>query len=183
MALTYSNPFPLGTKAPSFELLNTVTNELVTLASLKGEKGTVIFFICNHCPYVIHVNEELVRLAHDYQAKGIGFIAISSNDIENYPQDAPDKMKEVASKEGYPFPYLYDETQDVAKAYDATCTPDFYLFDEALKSVYHGRLDESRPNSNIPVTGKDVRHAIDAMLEGKTIEKTLPSMGCNIKWK
>ena len=183
MALTYSNPFPLGTTAPSFSLLNTVDDKMVSLDSLKGEKGTAIFFICNHCPYVIHVNEGLVKLANDYLSKGIAFIAISSNDIVHYPQDSPDKMKEQALELAYPFPYLYDETQKVAKAYDATCTPDFYLFDANLSSVYHGRLDESRPQSGIAVTGKDFREAIDLMLEGKQTKEAIPSMGCNIKWK
>ena len=183
MALTYSNPFPLGTIAPSFTLLNTVDDKMVSLDSLKGEKGTAIFFICNHCPYVIHVKEGLVKLAHDYLAKGIAFVAISSNDVVHYPQDSPDKMKEQALELAYPFPYLYDETQEVAKAYDATCTPDFYLFDADLKSVYHGRLDESKPQSGIAVTGKDFREAIDLMLEGKQTKEAIPSMGCNIKWK
>ena len=183
MALTYSNPFPLGTTAPSFSLLNTVDDKMVSLDSLKGEKGTAIFFICNHCPYVIHVKEGLVKLAHDYLAKGIAFVAISSNDVVHYPQDSPDKMKEQALELAYPFPYLYDETQEVAKAYDATCTPDFYLFDADLKSVYHGRLDESKPQSGIAVTGKDFREAIDLMLEGKQTKEAIPSMGCNIKWK
>jgi len=183
MALTYSNPFPLGTTAPSFTLLNTVDDQFVSLDSLKGEKGTAIFFICNHCPYVIHVNEGLVKLANDYLSKGIAFIAISSNDVVHYPQDSPEKMKKQALELAYPFPYLYDETQEVAKAYDATCTPDFYLFDADLKSVYHGRLDESRPQSGIAVTGKDFREAIDLMLEGKQTKEGIPSMGCNIKWK
>ncbi len=184
MALTESNIFELGTVALNFELTNTINNELVNLSKVKGEKGTAIFFICNHCPFVIHVNEELVKLANDYHQKGISFIAISSNDIENYPQDRPELMKELAEKLQYPFPYLYDETQEVAKAYDAACTPDLYLFDEDLKAVYHGRLDDSRPGNDKPVTGKDFRDAIDALLNDKSIlDNQKPSMGCNIKWK
>jgi len=183
MSLTYSNQFPLGTKAPSFNLFNTINEKYEELDDLRGKKGTAIFFICNHCPFVIHVNNELVKLANDYESKGIAFIAISSNDVNDYPQDSPDRMKEVAANLKYPFPYLYDETQEVAKAYDATCTPDFYLFDKELKSVYHGRLDDSRPGSNTPVTGKDLRNAIDLMLQGKVTNEFMPSMGCNIKWK
>lgn len=184
MALVESNPFKTGTQAPNFSLLNVVTNESNSLSSLKGEKGTVIQFICNHCPFVIHVNDELVRIANEYQAKGIRFIAISSNDVENYPQDAPALMKQVAEKLNYPFPYLYDETQEVAKAYDAACTPDFYLFDADLNSVYHGRLDNSSPGNSHPVTGKDMRLAIDALLSGaNNTAEQFPSMGCSIKWK
>jgi peroxiredoxin len=184
MALTASNPFEVGTPAPDFTLPNVVTNENSSLQQLRGENGTVVMFICNHCPYVIHVNDELVRLANDYQAKGIGFIAISSNDIENYPDDAPHLMKERALELGYSFPYLYDETQEVAKAYDAACTPDFYLFDADLKATYHGQLDSSRPNSGIPLTGEDLRNAIDHLLQGKeNTTQQKPSMGCNIKWK
>lgn len=184
MALTPSNPFPTGTLAPDFSLPDTVSEEILSLQDLKGEKGTVIMFICNHCPFVIHVNKELVRLANDYLEKGIAFIAISSNDIENYPQDAPELMKQVAKEESYTFPYLYDESQAIAKAYDAACTPDFYLFNENLESMYHGQLDRSRPGNGIPVDGKDIRTAIDTLLEsGNAIENQLPSIGCGIKWK
>lgn len=184
MALTLSNEFAIGKTAPDFTLLNTVNNTMVSLQDCKGENGTVIQFICNHCPFVIHVNEELVKLAIDYQNQGIGFVAISSNDVENYPQDAPNLMKQLAEKEGYPFPYLYDKTQEVAKAYDAACTPDFYIFDENLQSIYHGQLDESRPNNGKPVTGKDIREALNNLLESKPIlENQKPSMGCGIKWK
>ncbi|MCG1035988.1 thioredoxin family protein [Polaribacter sargassicola] len=184
MARTESNEFAVGTKAPDFTLINTVDNSLVTLQEAKGEKGTVIMFICNHCPFVIHVNEELVKMANEYQQKGIGFIAISSNDVENYPQDSPELMKELAKTEKYPFPYLYDETQEVAKAYDAACTPDFYVFDAGLKAVYHGQLDDSRPGNGKPVTGKDLRSSMDNLLENKSIiESQKPSMGCGIKWK
>lgn len=184
MARTESNEFATGTQAPDFNLINTIDNKSYGLNDLKGGKGTVIMFICNHCPFVIHVNEALVSLANEYQQKGIQFIAISSNDVENYPQDAPQLMKRLAKEENYPFPYLYDETQAVAKAYDAACTPDFYVFNADLKSVYHGQLDNSRPGNGISVTGIDMRSAIDNLLENKpplAIQK--PSMGCGIKWK
>jgi len=141
-------------------------------------------FICNHCPYVIHVNDEMVRVANDYSPKGVSFVAISSNDVENYPEDGPVRMKDVAMRLKYPFPYLYDESQEVAKAFDAACTPDFYVFDKDLKLAYRGRLDDSRPKNSNPLTGKDLRDAIDAILEGKPVsEKQYPSAGCNIKWK
>lgn len=184
MALTASNPFDIGQKAPDFNLPNVVSNEMNSLQKLKGEKGTVVMFICNHCPFVIHVNKELVRLANDYMDKGFSFVAISSNDIVNYPQDAPEHMKNVAQQLNYPFPYLYDESQEVAKAYDAACTPDFYIFDEALNAVYHGQLDDSRPGNSIPVSGADMRRIMDMMLRGGVgdIEQK-PSIGCGIKWK
>ena len=184
MALTSSNPITLGVIAPQFLLFNTVTEEELSLNVLKGEKGTVIMFICNHCPFVIHINEMLVTLANTYQQKGINFIAISSNDVENYPQDGPDKMKQLAKDLNYPFPYLYDATQDVAKAYDAACTPDFYLFDSQLKATYHGQLDTSRPGNGIPVTGTDLIKAMDAVLDkAQPLAEQKPSMGCGIKWK
>jgi peroxiredoxin len=184
MALTESNEFLIGTKAPDFALINTIDDKKYALQDLKGDKGTVILFICNHCPFVIHVNVELVKMANEYQQKGIKFIAISSNDVENYPQDAPNLMKQLAAEEKFSFPYLYDETQEVAKAYDAACTPDFYVFDGNLKSVYHGQLDNSRPGNGKPVTGIDLRTAIDSLLENKPVlENRKPSMGCGIKWK
>lgn len=184
MALTPSNPFPTGSKAPNFNLLDTVSGNQISLQNVQGDKGTVVMFICNHCPFVIHVNEELVRLAGDYQSKGIGFVAISSNDVENYPQDGPDKMKTHAHEQGYSFPYLYDETQEVAKAYDAACTPDLYVFDGNLKSVYHGQLDDSRPGNGMAVTGSDIRNVLESILENKPYEGLQkPSIGCNIKWK
>tara|TARA_R110002049_G_scaffold17731_3_gene68709 strand:- start:91219 stop:91755 length:537 start_codon:yes stop_codon:yes gene_type:complete len=174
---------PLGTKAPSFELLDTVSSKTVALNDLKGEKATVIMFICNHCPFVKHVNPEISKLGRNYQAKGIGFIAISSNDVENYLEDAPDLMTRTAQEEDYTFPYLYDKTQEVARAYNAACTPDFYLFDKDLKLVYRGQLDDSRPGNGIPVTGNDLRHAMDALLTGNEVSKDQkPSIGCNIKW-
>jgi len=183
MAQTPSNMLPLGTKAPDFNLMNTVTNTVVHLNNAKGAKGTVIMFICNHCPFVIHVNPMLVSLANSYRAKGIHFIAISSNDVINYPQDAPHLMKQKAIAEGYPFPYLFDETQEIAKAYDAACTPDFYLFDEALQLTYRGQLDDSRPGNGIPLSGSDLIRAMDALLSGEPlVAEQKPSIGCNIKW-
>jgi len=184
MARTPSNMLALKTKAPNFLLLNTVDNKTESLKALKGEKATVIMFICNHCPFVIHVNPELVKIANEYKTKGVSFIAISSNDATNYPQDGPDLMHQHAINNKYPFPYLYDETQETAKAYDAACTPDFYLFNNGLQLIYRGQLDDSRPDNNIPLSGKDLRNAIENTLNNKPqslIQK--PSIGCNIKWK
>lgn len=184
MARTLSNMIPLGIIAPNFVLFNTVFKQEVSLQQLKGEKGTVIFFICNHCPFVIHVNKELVKLATDYKVKGISFIAISSNNVKNYPQDSPELMRVSAKENQYPFPYLYDETQEVARLYDAACTPDNYIFDADLKLVYRGQLDDSRPENGVEVTGKDMRNALDCLLND--IENTKPqkpSIGCGIKWK
>lgn len=173
----------LGEKAPNFTLLDTVSGKKLSLQKLKSDVATVITFICNHCPYVHHVNKKMVEISDIYQNKNIQFIAISSNDIENYPQDAPEHMVEVAKKEGYTFPYLYDETQEVAKAYKAECTPDFFVFDKNLKCAYRGRFDETRPNMGQP-TGKDLIAALDAILAGQEISTDQkPSMGCNIKWK
>jgi peroxiredoxin len=184
MALTASNEFETGATAPDFTLLNTVNSTLLSLPEAKGEKGTVLMFICNHCPFVIHVNTTLVEMANEYQAKGINFIAISSNEIENYPQDGPELMQQVAREQNYPFPYLFDETQAIAKAYDAACTPDFYVFDANLKAVYHGQLDDSRPGNGKPVTGQDIRNAMDNLLENKAVlENQKPSVGCGIKWR
>jgi peroxiredoxin len=175
---------PLGTVAPDFHLTDTVSGKSMGLDELKGTTATVIMFICNHCPFVKHVNAAIVELALNYQKSGVGFIAISSNDIENYPDDAPDLMAVNAREEGYIFPYLYDESQEVARAYDAACTPDFYIFDKALKLVYRGQLDDSRPGNEIPVSGQDIRAALDALLSGGTINPVQkPSIGCNIKWK
>ena len=184
MAATPSTMMPLGTIAPSFNLVDTVSGKSFSLSDLRGEKATLVMFICNHCPYVLHINEELVRIAKEYQSRGVSFIAISSNDVKNYPQDGPEMMKIQAEKVGYTFPYLYDETQDVAKAYDAACTPDIFLFDENLKCVYRGQMDDSRPRNEIPVTGKDLRDALEALLAGQKIsDNQIPSIGCNIKWK
>lgn len=184
MAKTESNMLPLGTVAPDFTLLNTVTNNSFSLKQAGSAKATVIAFICNHCPFVKHILDEFINCAKEYQAKDSSFIAISSNDIVNYPDDAPDKMTLLAQQKGITFPYLYDETQKVAKAYDAACTPDFYIFDQQLKCVYRGQFDDSRPGNNIPVTGHDLRAALDRLLTGKSIDpQQKPSMGCNIKWK
>ncbi|MEO1012138.1 MAG: thioredoxin family protein [Bacteroidota bacterium] len=183
MARTPSNMLPLSTVAPDFNLMDTVTGKKLGFSAVKGIKGTLIMFICNHCPFVKHVNPELAKLGREYQVRGIGFAAISSNDVKNYPQDAPDLMKETAGKEGYTFPYLYDETQETARAYDAACTPDFFLFDQDLELVYRGQLDNSRPGNEIPVTGQDLRNAMEAVLSGKEISlDQKPSIGCNIKW-
>lgn len=184
MAATPSNMIPLGFDAPDFTLLDTVSGETKNLNGLKSDTATVIMFICNHCPFVKHVNDGLVKLGNDYMPKGISFIAISSNDANNYPEDSPEKMKRYAENLNYPFPYLYDETQEVAKAYDAACTPDFYIFDGSLKCVYRGQLDNSRPGNRLPVTGSDIRHALDNILAGEPVnDQQIPSIGCGIKWK
>lgn len=184
MARTPSNMLPLGTVAPDFKLPDTISGKVLSLDELRSDKATVIMFICNHCPFVKHVDKGIVALARDYQRKGVNFIGISANDVENYPQDAPDLMKIEAAKVGYSFPYLYDESQEVAKAYDAACTPDFYIFDKDLKCVYRGQLDDSRPGNGKPVTGRDMRLALDEILAGQPVSSTqIPSLGCNIKWK
>lgn len=184
MALTASNPFDIGTQASNFSLLNVITGEKNDLNELKGRHGTVIMFICNHCPFVVHVNPELVNMANEYLDKGISFIAISSNNVTTHPQDGPEHMAELSKRLKYPFPYLYDETQEVARAYDAACTPDFYVFDSTLKSVYHGRLDQSTPGNGHPLTGDDLRNALDNLLDGKKASLSqYPSIGCGIKWK
>ena len=184
MANTPSNMIPLGTQAPDFNLFDTISENSLSLQQLKGEMGTVIMFICNHCPFVIHINSQIVKIANNYIKNGIQFIAISSNDAINYPQDGPENMKVLAKKENYPFPYLYDESQNIAKAYDAACTPDLYVFDKELKLVYRGQLDDSRPGNGLPVTGKDLKHALNCLIEKKENTTTQkPSIGCNIKWK
>lgn len=184
MSFTESKMLSLGTKAPYFELLDTVSDEILSLYDVRGDTGTVIMFLCNHCPYVKHVNPEIVSLVNAYLGKGIGFAGINSNDVEKYPDDSPEHMKEVAEDQEYPFPYLFDESQDVAREYDAACTPDFYVFNEDLELVYRGRLDGSRPGNDVPLTGKDLRGALDALLAGEPIpERQYPSGGCNIKWK
>jgi len=184
MSLTPSNMLPLGTIAPDFNLNNPITSEMVSLNDIKGEKGTVVMFICNHCPYVKHVNEEIVRVSNDYRVVGFGFVAISSNDIDKYPEDAPSKMIITSENNDYSFPYLFDETQKIAKAYDAACTPDFYLFDDELKLIYRGQLDKSRPGNTIPSNGRDLREAIDNVMNNhpQRVDQK-PSMGCSIKWK
>ena len=184
MALTESNMLPLGISAPDFNLPDPATKEMFRYNSIRGERATVVMFLCNHCPFVVHVNEQLVDIAEHYSNKGVGFVAISSNDVVKYPQDAPDKMAIVAKVLKYPFPYLYDESQDVAKKYDAACTPDFYVFNASDHLVYRGRMDGSRPGNNEPLTGADLRHALDAVLMGiNEISPQIPSAGCNIKWK
>ena len=184
MSLTPSKMTPLGFKAPNFNLFNAINQKMVSLEDCKGEKGTVIMFICNHCPFVKLVNQEIVRIANDYRITGFGFVAINSNDVKKYPEDSPEKMLIVAEENDYSFPYLFDETQEIAKAYDAACTPDFYLFDADLKLIYRGQLDDSRPGNTIPVNGRDLREALDNVLNNSPQRKDQkPSMGCNIKWK
>ncbi|UCD61607.1 MAG: thioredoxin family protein [Flavobacteriaceae bacterium] len=184
MARTPSTMLPLGTVAPNFNLPDTISEKTVSLEKVKGEKGTLIMFICNHCPFVKHVNSKITELAATYQSQGIAFIAISSNDVVNYPQDSPELMKQTALQEKYSFPYLFDESQEVARAYEAACTPDFYLFDDGLKLVYRGQLDDSRPGNDIPLTGLDLSNAMESLLNNKAINPVQkPSIGCNIKWK
>ena len=186
MALTESNMLPIGTIAPEYILLDTISDKQLSISELCSNKATVMMFICNHCPYVIHVKNEIVKLAHDYQPKGVSLIAISSNDVEKYPQDGPAFMKIFAQETGFTFPYLFDESQEVARAYDAACTPDFYIFDGQKRLKYRGRLDDSRPRveNPKPVTGSDLRGALNAILSNQMIsEIQYPSMGCNIKWK
>lgn len=184
MALTPSNMMELGTKAPDFNILNVLTEENNSLNNLKGRKATLIMFICNHCPFVKHINTELSKIGKDYQPSGVNLIAISSNDILNYPDDAPHKLAAQANEFDFDFPYLYDATQAVASAYDAACTPDFFLFDHELKLQYRGQLDDSRPGNGIPVSGRDLRKAIEALIKGtQPVANQKPSIGCNIKWK
>ncbi|MGF1669556.1 MAG: thioredoxin family protein [Balneolaceae bacterium] len=184
MAAVESTMMELGTKAPAFALPDTNGNN-VSIEDVKGEKGLLVMFICNHCPFVKLIKKELAVVSREYQEKGIGVAAINANDVENYPDDRPEKMKEEVERFGYPFPYLFDESQEVAKAYSAACTPDFFLFDNNLKLVYRGQFDDSRPGNDIEVTGNDLRTALDALLDGKSIpeEDQKPSIGCNIKWK
>ncbi|MFZ1369196.1 MAG: thioredoxin family protein [Ferruginibacter sp.] len=184
MARTLSKMAALGTTAPGFTLPDTISGKPLSLQMIKGELATVIMFICNHCPFVLHVNDELVKLAKDFAGKGISFIGISSNDVLTHPEDAPDKMKETALQMKYPFPYLYDETQEVAKAYDAACTPDFFIYNKSMHLVYRGQLDDSRPGNGIPVTGKDIRYALECLLNEQPVSpEQRPGIGCNIKWK
>ena len=183
MARTPSNMVNLGTPAPSFKLLNTINNETVISDNYFNKKGTIIMFICNHCPFVIHVLDEIVSITKKYD-KEISFIAISSNDIVNYPEDSPELMKKLAEEKKFNFPYLFDETQEVAKKYDAACTPDFFIYNSDKQLVYRGQLDDSRPGNDVPVTGHDLRKAIDSLIKGEEIDKNQkPSIGCNIKWK
>ena len=184
MANTSSNMLPLGTIAPAFWLKDTNSNSSYSFAQLKGEKGTLVMFICNHCPFVHHAMEEIIMIANDYRVQGIGIIAISSNDIERYPMDGPKEMAHFAFENKMDFPYLYDVTQETAKTFDAACTPDFYLFDSEDNLVYRGQMDDSRPGNNIPLSGTDLRNAIDGVLYNRSIsENQKPSLGCGIKWK
>lgn len=184
MSLTPTKKIELDFQMPVFRLPDSISGKIYNHTELVGEKGTLVMFICNHCPYVLHVISELVKIGYDYLDKGIGVVAISSNDIVNYPEDNPQRMKEFGLSLKFPFPYLYDETQEVAKAYDAVCTPDYNLFDADGKCVYRGQLDGSRPGNSIEVTGVDLRTAIELVLAGKNIpEKQIPSTGCSIKWK
>ena len=183
MVRTPSTMLPLGTRAPDFTLPN-VDGRLVSLAGAVGPKGTLVMFICNHCPFVKHVADQLAALGRDFMPQGIGIVAISANDVATHPADSPEQMVREAEERGYPFPYLYDASQEVAKAYHAACTPDFFLFDGARSLVYRGQLDASRPGNDVPVTGADLRAAIEAVLAGRVpAGNQTPSIGCNIKWK
>ena len=183
MALTTSTMLPLGTVAPAFRLPDTDGN-IVSIDDFNGAPALLVSFICNHCPYVKHVRQELARLGKEYQGKGVAVVGISSNDVTTHPEDSPRMMAREKAEVGYTFPYLYDETQQVALAYKAACTPDFYVFDKDQKLVYRGQLDGSRPGNPIPITGKDLRAALDAALAGKPVsDDQRPSIGCNIKWK
>jgi peroxiredoxin len=184
MAIESLQSIPLGTPAADFSLPDVVTGNTLSLSSLPSARALLVMFICRHCPYVVHVREEILRIARQYQPKGVWFVAICSNDPATYPDDAPDKLREMAVEHAFPFPLLHDESQTVAKAYDAQCTPDFFLYDSRRRLVYHGRLDDSTPGNGIAVTGREMRLALDALLAG--LESPIvqhPSIGCSIKWK
>lgn len=184
MVLTPSTMLALGSPAPDFQLPDVVSGDTVTLGSFANKEALLVMFICRHCPFVVHVQEELARLGSDYKTENVGIVAISSNDAETYPDDSPANLKAMAEELGFAFPYCYDESQDVARAYQAACTPDFFLFDGQQELVYRGQLDASRPGNNEPVTGKDLRKAMDAVLSGTAVSSDqIPSIGCNIKWK
>lgn len=184
MALTASTMLPLGTKAPNFQLPDVVSGETISLSSNAGKKALLVMFICRHCPFVKHIKDELAQLGKDYVNRDVGIVAISSNDVNNYPDDAPEQLKAMATELGFTFPLCYDESQETAKAYTAACTPDFFLFDADQRLVYRGQLDDSRPSNGKPVTGEDLRAAIDAVLSGEPVNpEQKPSIGCNIKWK
>lgn len=184
MALTPSTMLELGTRAPDFRLKDVVSGGTVSLDEVAGEKGTLVMFLCKHCPYVIHVEQEIARLGRDYEGKAIGIVAICANDAEKYPDDGPESLRDQAARLGFTFPYLHDEAQEVARAYTAACTPDLFLFDGERRLVYRGQLDDSRPGSGRPVTGSNLRAAMEALLAGRPISPDQkPSMGCNIKWK
>ncbi|MDH3695218.1 MAG: thioredoxin family protein [Gammaproteobacteria bacterium] len=187
MSLTESTMLELGTKAPDFSLPNTnaaAGKKIVSLKDFDNTSAILIAFICNHCPYVVHIREGFVKFTREYQDKNLAVIAISANDVTTHPQDGPEYMQADAEKYDYTFPYLYDETQDIAKTYNAACTPDFFLFDNNRELAYRGQFDSSRPNSGVPVTGEDLRAATDAVLSGQAVaQNQIPSVGCNIKWK
>lgn len=184
MARTASTMLDLGTKAPDFQLPDTVSGETISLADFADKKALLVMFICRHCPFVKHIQDELARIGKDYIPQDLGMVAISANDVANHADDAPEKLKEMAQELGFNFPFCYDETQETAKAYTAACTPDFFLFDEDYKLVYRGQLDDSRPGNDAPVNGKDLRAAIETVLAGKEVDSNQkPSLGCNIKWK
>ena len=184
MVLTASTMLGLGTEAPDFQLPDVTTGETVSLEDFSGNKALLVMFICKHCPYVVHVQEELARVGNEYQARDVGVVAIGSNDVDAYPGDAPGELKSMAREHGFQFPYCFDESQAIAKAYTAACTPDFFLFDQDRRLAYRGQLDDSRPGSDAPVTGEDLRGALDTVLAGDTPDpEQQPSLGCNIKWK
>lgn len=184
MVKTASTMLPLGTAAPEFQLPDVVSNQTISLATFADRQALLLIFLCQHCPFVKHVQQELARIAQDYSQQSLGIVAISANDIANYPEDAPEKLKQMAEDLNFNFPVCYDESQEVSKAYTAACTPDFFLFDAERQLAYRGQLDDSRPSNNIPVTGKDLRRAIDAVLQAQTVDfDQKPSIGCNIKWK
>lgn len=184
MALTPSTMLALGTPAPDFSLPDTVSGRVISLATFAAQKALLMMFICRHCPYVQHVKGELAKLGRDYSGKDVGIVAVSSNDVENYPEDSPEKLKEMAQECGFNFPFCYDETQSTAKAYAASCTPDFFLFNRERKLVYRGQLDDSRPGNGKPVNSRDLRRALAAVLSGQPVfSDQKPSVGCNIKWK
>jgi len=184
MARTESTMLPLGTPAPDFRLPDTVRERTLRFDDIAGEKATLVMFICNHCPFVKHVLDELVRIGNDYQPPEVGVVAVSSNDVTGYPQDRPERMAELAREKAFPFPYLFDQSQNTARAYDAACTPDFYVFDGDGRLVYRGQLDDSRPGNGKPVDGRDIRAALDAVIAGKKVDAhQKPSIGCNIKWR
>ena len=184
MARTPSTMLPLGTPAPDFALTNATDGGTVSLHDYDGSPALLVMFVCNHCPYVIHIRETLIALAHEYMDRGVGVVAINANSIETHPQDGPSHMRRLAEEEGWRFPYLFDETQEVAKAYHAACTPDLYVFDRDHRLAYRGQLDDSRPGNGVPVTGRDLRVALDAVLSGEPVSaEQRASIGCNIKWK
>lgn len=184
MAVTPSTMLSLGTLAPNFNLQDVTSGQNITLSHFADKKALLVMFICRHCPYVQHVKKEITKISNDYSQKGLGVVAVSSNDINIYPEDGPESLKEMAKEEGFNFPYLFDETQELAKAYTAACTPDIFLFNKERELVYRGQIDDSRPGNNILLTGRDLRSAIDAVLSNREVDQNQkPSTGCSIKWK